>query len=67
MLKRSNFIVFSKVSNDNNTDSNCSCIVYNTKEQAKEAIEKFKDIHKNDKYVIKLVEGEVIDAIYSEI
>lgn len=64
MQRKDNYIVFSKVFNENN---DVSCIVYNTKEQAKEAIEKFKELHKDDKYVIKLVEGEIIEAIYSPI
>lgn len=67
MQRKDNYIVFSKVFNENRVEDDLSCIVYNTKEQAKEAINKFKELHKNDKYVIKLVEGEVIEAIYSPI
>lgn len=44
-----------------------SSIVYNTEEDAKEAIKDYELSHKDSKYAIKLIRGEIIESIYKEI
>lgn len=67
MIKNNDkFIVFIREFDDCN-NYNTSSIVYNTEEEAREVIKDYISSHKNKKYAIKLIRGEILDSFYKEI
>lgn len=67
MIKNNDkFIVFIREFDDCN-NYNTSSIVYNTEEEARDVIKDYISSHKNKKYAIKLIRGEILDSFYKEI
>jgi hypothetical protein len=68
-IQRNNlsYIVFIREYNTDCLHQLTSSIVYNTEEDAKEAIKDYELSHKDSKYAIKLIRGEIIESIYKEI
>lgn len=66
MIKNNDkFIVFIREFDDMN-NYNTSSIVYNTEEEARDVIKDYISSHKNKKYAIKLIRGEILDLFYKE-
>jgi len=67
MIKNNDkFIVFIREYDENNKNVTSS-IVYNTEEDARDVIKDYELSHKNKKYAIKLIRGEILDSFYKEI
>lgn len=60
------YIVFIREYNCDRLVKNTTSMVYNTLEDAKEAISNYEECNVNNFYAIKLIKGEIIDSIYKE-
>lgn len=68
LIKNNNqYIVFIREYDDNKSNQLTSSIVYNTEEDAKDAIKDYELTHQNKIYAIKLIRGEIIESIFKEV
>lgn len=68
LIKNNNqYIVFIREYNESMSNQLTSTIVYNTEEDAKDAIKDYELTHQNKIYAIKLIRGEIIESIFKEV